>query len=758
MTTTVAAYVAFDQLVKKAGDFQDAAEKTGDSAANIASLAVAAGTAGAGMDTIVGAASRLTQSLVGVDDDSKKAGAAVSALGLNLEDFKELKTADQLEQIGKALNEFEDGPKKAAVAMALFGRAGAELLPFLKELGSEGARQNILTEEQITLADEYADNQAKLHAQIGLYSAAIATQMLPAYNDLKSSFLDMIKDIAGVKDGVKGLGNEKGIQTFADGAVTSLAFVIDAVDGVYRTVQVAGTAIGGVAAAAVAVASGEFKNAKNIMSSIDDEVASILNRATLGARLADKIASRKPAADDQDDRKTLNFDGADKKSKVKDTAAQEAKAQLAFDLDQIKKGSDAEIGIYTNAEKIMEAKHSAQLIEDADYYKKKTEFILLYGQAQEASLLDQIDRAKQEDLTGKAKIDNDRKVLDLEGQLAKVRADTDTKLTVNGVQAAASNTKIEKSYIGARTAAESYIATIEKQYAAEIAGIGQGNDARAKRAAINQIEDKYQAQRETLANDKLKNQISDAEYDKQLALINEFQGKATKSYLDYYDKLSFAQKDWVNGANEAVANYADNASNVAKSAEGVFNDAFKSMEDALVNFATTGKLSFADFTKSIIAGIVRIQAQAAIASASKGLGGLLGSLVGAYKLSSTAGGSVTGDTGSDFASGFTASAAGGYDIPSGVNPVTQLHEREMVLPAAQADVIRSMANGGGGAGFTVTINNTASDKVQAQVSPGADGGLEVMISAIENQMATNVAYGMGPLNAAMQGRYGLKAT
>lgn len=41
------------------------------------------------------------------------------------------------------------------------------------------------------------------------------------------------------------------------------------------------------------------------------------------------------------------------------------------------------------------------------------------------------------------------------------------------------------------------------------------------------------------------------------------------------------------------------------------------------------------------------------------------------------------------------SASGGYDIPSGVNPVTQLHEEEMVLPKPYANVIRDMAAGGG---------------------------------------------------------------
>lgn len=61
------------------------------------------------------------------------------------------------------------------------------------------------------------------------------------------------------------------------------------------------------------------------------------------------------------------------------------------------------------------------------------------------------------------------------------------------------------------------------------------------------------------------------------------------------------------------------------------------------------------------------------------------------------------------------SAAGGFDIPSGVNPLTQLHEKEMVLPAKYADVVRGMAEGGeGGAGGQasmppVNVNITSTD-------------------------------------------------
>ena len=55
------------------------------------------------------------------------------------------------------------------------------------------------------------------------------------------------------------------------------------------------------------------------------------------------------------------------------------------------------------------------------------------------------------------------------------------------------------------------------------------------------------------------------------------------------------------------------------------------------------------------------------------------------------------------------SAAGGWDIPAGINPLTQLHENEMVLPAEHAQTIREMAGQGGGSDSTIIINSTGGD-------------------------------------------------
>lgn len=57
------------------------------------------------------------------------------------------------------------------------------------------------------------------------------------------------------------------------------------------------------------------------------------------------------------------------------------------------------------------------------------------------------------------------------------------------------------------------------------------------------------------------------------------------------------------------------------------------------------------------------------------------------------------------------SARNGFDIPAGLNPVTQLHEEEMVLPKEQANVIRDLAAGGGGGGGGQVIYNDHSGRL-----------------------------------------------
>ena len=91
-----------------------------------------------------------------------------------------------------------------------------------------------------------------------------------------------------------------------------------------------------------------------------------------------------------------------------------------------------------------------------------------------------------------------------------------------------------------------------------------------------------------------------------------------------------------------------------------------------------------------------ILAVGAAAAAMAAVYGLLGGMGG--------GGSSTSTTTTRIPS-----AAGGWDIPAGINPLTQLHENEMVLPAEHAQTIREMAGQSGGDDSTIIINSTGGD-------------------------------------------------
>jgi lambda family phage tail tape measure protein len=67
---------------------------------------------------------------------------------------------------------------------------------------------------------------------------------------------------------------------------------------------------------------------------------------------------------------------------------------------------------------------------------------------------------------------------------------------------------------------------------------------------------------------------------------------------------------WETGATRALTKYADASVSVADQVEQAFTRGFQGMEDALMTFINTGKLNFAEFAKSILADLTRIEIRA----------------------------------------------------------------------------------------------------------------------------------------------------
>lgn len=120
---------------------------------------------------------------------SKEAANAFSLLGVHVKDAHgKLKPVDELlPDIAEGIKKTADPAKAAAIATALFGKQGRELLPFLKE-GREGVEKYAkefsdlgggFTKESIEAAKEFEHQQAKMSVTLKSLSSTIMQALLP---------------------------------------------------------------------------------------------------------------------------------------------------------------------------------------------------------------------------------------------------------------------------------------------------------------------------------------------------------------------------------------------------------------------------------------------------------------------------------------------------------------------------------------------------------------------------------------------------
>lgn len=181
-------------------------------------------------------------------------------------------TEEVLREISDQFSEMEDGARKTARATELFGRAGAELIPFLNQ-GSAGLDKMIersralglvWSQEDAAAAEQFNDSLTVMSAVQDGLSNQIAKEMLPTLNNLAAEFLDMAEDGDSARTAAALLSNVlKGLTT---------AGIL-----VGNTFKVAGSYIGAVAAAAVQAANGEFSQAWSIIKMGAGDIADTTN-------------------------------------------------------------------------------------------------------------------------------------------------------------------------------------------------------------------------------------------------------------------------------------------------------------------------------------------------------------------------------------------------------------------------------------------------------------------------------------------------
>jgi hypothetical protein len=188
-----AAGVMFSQVVNAAAGLDDLAEKTGASVEELSKLQQQARISGESMETIETGLVRLTKALHGTDEESQGAGKALAALGLKADDLKNKDTAESLRIVAGELAKYQDGAGKTALALDLFGKSGAQLLPILKDMAAEGALNASVTAEQAAAAEELQKTLRRFTNQVEVAKQAIGLEFVPVMNRLLAVFIETNK-------------------------------------------------------------------------------------------------------------------------------------------------------------------------------------------------------------------------------------------------------------------------------------------------------------------------------------------------------------------------------------------------------------------------------------------------------------------------------------------------------------------------------------------------------------------------------------
>ncbi|WP_339100212.1 phage tail tape measure protein [Pseudomonas atacamensis] len=286
------------------------------------------------------------------------------------------------------------------------------------------------------------------------------------------------------------------------------------------------------------------------------------------------------------------------------------------------------LGEYKNAQKELEAAQKAGLVTQEDYLLKRQ--ALIGNERDEVTAayqaeISSLEAAKSKASTSAAqRIQLDQKIADARANMVKAQKEADSELEVIATNEQGRLAKQAQAIKVYTDALDQQNVALRRAGGRAADGVGRGDRENAINGELNGIADRANQQRLDLARDKADKarNMSAEEYQAKLDAINRSETDLSETVLSNYEQMSAAQSDWRNGATSAFSNYLESARNIAGQTRDLFSNAFSGMEDAVVNFAMTGKLSFADFTKSILADMARIATRQASSA-------LLSSLVGA---------------------------------------------------------------------------------------------------------------------------------
>jgi len=241
------------QSIDTLASLDDAAQKTGSSVEDLSRIQKTAKNFGDDFDLIEKSITKLTKGLATFDDGGNETMRALDAIGVSARDSNgELRTSAEIYiDVARSLQNYKDGAEKTAVANALFGKTGAELLPVMNNLAKGIDDVTGASAQSTAQADEFNDALAKSKAAVDSIFSRLAVDLLPTLLNISNA----------VNVSSQSLGGFGSVSSVVGSILKGLVIAGRATVDVFADV---GREIGGRAAQLVALANLDFKGAANI--------------------------------------------------------------------------------------------------------------------------------------------------------------------------------------------------------------------------------------------------------------------------------------------------------------------------------------------------------------------------------------------------------------------------------------------------------------------------------------------------------------
>lgn len=216
----------------------------GISAEEVSGFQFAAGAMGISAEAASMALERLERNMVQSAQGTGAAAAAFRALGLDAVDpaTGKIKSLDQLlPQIAEKFAQSENGANKTAIAIALFGRAGAQMIPFLNE-GTEGIKHfnEILDDTGSRVTTAMAEGMEKTSIATFTLGKAVEGVGYTLYEAFKPAIdvciNGLISLVEGFNDAIKTGGSMNGVLGALVITVDSLIAAVVIMSSVFREI------------------------------------------------------------------------------------------------------------------------------------------------------------------------------------------------------------------------------------------------------------------------------------------------------------------------------------------------------------------------------------------------------------------------------------------------------------------------------------------------------------------------------------------